>query len=181
MYCSASQLQWAKRLRAGRIPNIMTTSHQSSSPQAAVHTCVFPEFLLWEMSRVKHETGGNVHHCSTVCNILPHTALLSLQGKGRSGFYFFIFFFLCLNIPFMFTMQISSLLCMLIMVNSKMLIEKLHCVNKAPIFCWGSGLVLQCKKERCQPHNSLEVKSLDEEGIGYLHCSNISLVSFISN
>lgn len=82
MYRSASQPQRAKRFRVGRIPNIMTTSHQSSSPQAAMHTFVFPDFLLWEMSKVKHETGGNVHHCSTVCNILPHTAAFLLQGKS---------------------------------------------------------------------------------------------------
>lgn len=59
----------------------MTTSHQSSSPQAAAHTLVFPDFLLWEMSRVKHKTGGNVHHCSTVSNILPRTAAFLAAGK----------------------------------------------------------------------------------------------------
>lgn len=134
MYRSASQPQWAKRFRVGRIPNIMTTSHQSSPPQAAMHTFVFPDFLLWEMSRVKHETGGNVHHCSTVCNILPHTATFLLQGK--SGFF-------CLNIPCLFTMHISILLCMLIMVHRKMLIEKIDCINKS------TDLLLRLRKDYC--------------------------------
>ena len=36
-------------------------------PLAAVHTSGFPEFSLWQMSRVKHETGREVHHGNTLC------------------------------------------------------------------------------------------------------------------
>lgn len=50
----------------------------------------------------------------------PSCSIVFAAGKEKE----WILILFCLNIPCLVTMQISSLLCMLIMVNSKMLIEK---------------------------------------------------------
>lgn len=58
----------------------------------------------------------------------------------RERVFFFVF---CLNIPCLFTMHISILLCMLIMVHRKMLIEKIGCINKS------TDLLLRLRKDYC--------------------------------
>lgn len=97
MHYSASQVVWAKRLGVGRIPNILTTSYQSSPPKLLCTLVCFRSFLLWGMSRVKHETGVNVHHCSTRHNILLHTALFALQGNKMRTLFLDVFQLLCFH------------------------------------------------------------------------------------
>lgn len=81
--------------RVGRIPNVMTTCHQSSSPKLLCTLCV-SGFLTVEMSEVKHKTGENVHHCSRVHNRFPQPAAFLLGGEEECSF---IYLFLKKNTP----------------------------------------------------------------------------------
>lgn len=104
MHRSASRLQWAKRLQVGRIPNIMTTSHQSPSPQAAV--CFRGSYCgKWAGLNMKQE---EMFIIAATFSLMQHC----FRCREREG----VFFFFSL-IHAIFILQISRVSCMLSTVN----------------------------------------------------------------
>lgn len=92
MCCSASQLQWAKRFRVGRIPNIMTTSHQSSSPKLP---CTL---LCFRTSYCGKWAGLNMKQ-EEMFIIATHSVIFSLIQQCLQQGERVVFFFLCLSSP----------------------------------------------------------------------------------